>query len=212
MDPTPMPAAPSAQPAPIRVERYDGADQEGALRWFAEDAQRAAASGYEVLSQVWEGKTLLVTYRYVGVGRATPRTASELSIPAAGVVSGAALIVLGSLLPWATAVGGFGISVSKSGVEGDGVFTIILGIAIGLVGLTMLQGQNLARARATLIASAIALALIVFEFIDIQARVKDLNEDSTVYASIGMGVWVVGIGALVATFASWRALSARRTQ
>jgi hypothetical protein len=44
----------------------------------------------------------------------------------------AAALAVGSLLPWVEADAGF-ISLTKSGVDGDGVVTLVLGVAIALV-------------------------------------------------------------------------------
>lgn len=194
---------------PIRIEKYYGETREAALRKFAEDAQRAADAGYESTGQTWDGTTVLVTYRFTGVGgpagaNAALGNASELLIPAATVAIGGVLVVVGSVLPWVTATGAFGISVSRSGVEGgDGLLTIALGIGIGLLGLTMVRGRNLERWRVAFIASAVTLALIVLDYFVIQDRIDDLSDDS-IFASVGLGVWIVGIGALIATYGSWR--------
>jgi hypothetical protein len=199
----------AASPAPIRVERYDGPDQEAALRRFAEDADRAAKAGYEVMSQVWEGGTLLVTYRHTGATRATAAS-GELSIPGMGIVAGGALVAVGSILPWVTAVGGFGISVSRSGIEGgDGLLTIVLGIGIALLGLTMARGEYLSRATVTLIASIVALAVVALDYLDITKRITDASSDG-VYGSVGVGLWIVGVGAVIGAYSSFRTRSSGR--
>jgi hypothetical protein len=107
---------------PIRIEKYYGVTQEDALRSFASDAHNAAASGYEPSGQSWENGALLVTYRYVGARRSTATEAGELLMPAGAIVIGGALVAVGSVLPWATVTGGFGLSASRSGIEGgDGL-------------------------------------------------------------------------------------------
>jgi hypothetical protein len=200
---------------PIRIEKYHGETQEAALRKFAEDAARAASAGYEATAQSWDGTALLVTYRFVGVaGRGasgTPEpTSTELLLPAGAVAAGGALIAAGSVLPWVTATGAFGISISRSGVEGgDGLITIGLGIGIGLLGLSMVRGRNLSRWKLAFVASVVTLILIAIDYSVIQGRIDDLADDS-IFATIGLGVWVVGIGAVIASLASWRLRSEER--
>lgn len=188
---------------PIRVSKYEGQTQEEALRRFAEDSSQAAGAGYEPASQTWEGSTLLVTYRYVGAR--TGQGSAELYLPAIAVLLGGAIVAVGSVLPWVTAIGGFGVTVSRSGVEGgDGLITIGLGILIALLALTMIRGENLARWRGALILSAAAAALMVVDYFIIEGRIRDINRGQTVFASIGLGVWVTGIGAAIALIASVR--------
>lgn len=197
----------SAQ-SPIRIQKYVAASQEAALQAFAADSSDAAAAGYEPVGQTWEGTTLLVTYRFVGTSAARHEPAGqqrELLIPAGALVAGGVLVAVGSVLPWITAIGGFGITVSRSGVEGgDGLITVILGVAIGLFGLTMLRGRNLDRWRLAFLTSAATLVLIGFDYLLIEQRVKDVNRGDNVFASVGLGIWTVGIGALIATYSSWR--------
>lgn len=200
--PAPAPAAPQPQNPPVRIERYTGVSAEDALRRFAADAENAQVNGYRPTAQTWEGRDLLVTYTYAG--RAA-RESGDLYVPAVAVVIGGAIAAIGSVLPWVSAVGGFGITVARSGIEtGDGLITIVLGIIIVLLGLTMIRGVSLDRWRAALAASIILVGLVAVDYFLFDGRVRDLNRDQAVFASIGVGLYVTGIGGLVAAAASWR--------
>jgi hypothetical protein len=113
-------------------------------------------------------------------------------------VVGGLLLALGSILPWATATTGFGATFSRSGIEGgDGLITIVLGIGIALFASTMLRGDNLERWGITFVGAVVALVLLVIDYVSISDNIK-ANASDAVVASVGIGVWVAGIGALMA--------------
>lgn len=185
--------------APIRIQRYDGSSQEDALRRFAADAPDAAAAGYHPSAQTWEGTSLLVTY----ARRESAQQSSGLLIPAGAVAAGGILVAAGSVMPWITATGGFGISVTRSGIEGgDGLITIVLGIGLALTGLAMVRGQNLRLWGASLLMSVVTLVLIAIDYVSLNDRIKTMAAEATIFASIGIGIWLVAAGGFIAAVAS----------
>lgn len=97
------------------------------------------------------------------------------------VGTGAVLMVLGSFMPWATA----GIF-SVAGTDGDGVITLVLGV---LIGASMLQKV----ANLRVVGMAVVLVSAVCGLIVISDGM-DLGD------AAGMGIFVVGVGAIVAAF------------
>jgi hypothetical protein len=116
---------------------------------------------------------------------------------------GGALVGVGSLLPWATVSSAFG-SISVNGIEGDGVFTLILGGAITLLGFLAYGGA--APRMLTFLLAIAALGLGGFELINISSRLGDAGSEF-VRASVGVGVYLIVAGALAAVLGN---VAARR--
>lgn len=97
------------------------------------------------------------------------------------VLGGAALIVVGSFLPWASAGG-----MSFSGIDGgDGWITLVLGLALGATALIPAAKNGM------LIVAGIALALVVYELIDIMGA-----GGGAIEVSIGIGIWIMLVGGI----------------
>jgi len=206
-----------------RVERYTGRTPNESLQAFSQDSARASAVGFHPVAQRWDGPTLTVTYQWMpsapppptwpsplpyNAGRDTnwhPHERAEPQFGAIAVVVGGALMGLGSILPWATATGPFGLSISKSGIEGgDGLITIVLGIAIAIIGLGMVRGATEVQRVLAIVGSLVALAVVALNYSDIESRLSDLgNSGSLVYGSVGIGIWLIGIGSVVALIATF---------
>ena len=89
------------------------------------------------------------------------------------------------------------ITFEKNGMDGDGVFTLILGIAAVLL-FSLVRGT--AGRVLTLAAALIAAAISFYDVVDV-ARLADEVSTGTgsvsVDASVGIGLWICAIGALV---------------
>lgn len=115
------------------------------------------------------------------------------------IVAGAALLVLlGSLLPWATVDTGFG-SISVRGTEGDGVLTLLLALAGGAAAVAVVMARKPMAAIGGIVAGGLALLIGAYDFIDL-ARVS--GGGGLVEASVGFGLWLVLLGSLAMTGAS----------
>lgn len=110
------------------------------------------------------------------------------------VIGSAALMLLGSLLPWVTAATGFG-SVSKAGTEGDGVITLGAALVGVVAGIAMLSNRSPGPRVMAVVVAVLVLVLVVYEFSDIQRLAGDVDSDF-VKVSPGIGLWLVGIAAL----------------
>lgn len=111
---------------------------------------------------------------------------------------GGICLVAGALLPWANLTSAFlGMSVSKAGYEGDGLFT-------GAIGLILLISAILAKGKS---GKAYSIAATVFAVIAGLILISDLtgintlvsNTESGIMASVGVGIYVSIIGAVLAT-------------
>lgn len=117
---------------------------------------------------------------------------------------GAGLMVIGSILPWATVASGFG-QISVSGTEGDGKITIILGILAGVAALAELGGQSKAQlgpaqakpaqlGRVGVILGVIAAGVGLYGLSNVSSRLAGV-ESTLIHASVGTGLFVVIGGA-----------------
>jgi hypothetical protein len=138
------------------------------------------------------------------VGATSTPSPPAKSFPLAGysvatrvlVFIGAGLLIFGSFLPWVKASIGL-LSVEKNGIDGDGVFTLVLGAAaVLLFGLV----RNSAGRVLTLVAALLAAAVAFYDVIDVQQAADDLASRSssfTINASVGIGLWLAAMGSVV---------------
>jgi hypothetical protein len=151
------------------------------------------------------------THRPAEAGRAATRAATRPRSPmVAGTLTlgGAALIALGSALPWAEAQVG-SHAVSKSGIDGDGTITIALAAFVVACFVALPKSRRLGVLVAVFAAAAGAVAL--HNIIDVSQKADDLAKTSTaaapVSAGVGIGSWIT-LGAAVITFVGGLALVA----
>lgn len=117
------------------------------------------------------------------------------------VVAGVVLIALGSFLPWAS-VTVFGAEVTVDGMDGDGPITLFGAFVVGALMLAAhLQRPSKAKVITSLVFAALVTLVAVVDIVDVQSRVADVEGDIglDVEASIGIGLWVVLLGGIVAT-------------
>lgn len=119
--------------------------------------------------------------------------------PAVGGISGAALMMLGSFLTWfevETALQ----STSTSGLDaGDGKILVLLALGIAAVSGLVLSGTVMPSlvAKVPALLGLIGLVVAFLNYKDYSERADEVS-DMFVQGSIGSGIYVAGIGALVA--------------
>ncbi len=193
---------------PPEVRRYVGATAEEAQMRFQQDLPAWVAAGWEPFARDWHGTALIVTYLMRGTpppspspGPPPPSTAAQpqqRTWAATAIVIGGAIVVLSAFLPWVSASALFA-SISKVGVEGDGVFTAAAGVVVILAGLA---GISTSWAWVVALVAALAAGGIgVMDLQDVQARIAGLESEAFV-AQVGLGLWGTVAGALVATVAA----------
>jgi hypothetical protein len=109
---------------------------------------------------------------------------------------GGLLLVIGSMLPWVTANHVFG-SMSVSGTEGDGIFTLVLGLVLLIGAVARMSTEG--RYRWLIVVAAAAALLAVFEFVNIRSTIDDVS-NTYVRGSIGPGLWIIAIGSATALY------------
>ncbi len=117
------------------------------------------------------------------------------------VVAGG-LAVIGSVLPWSV-VTTFKHVVSFQGLRHDGWFTLVLGIALVLIGIAVLQGYSNQTVAVVALCVAAAIAVIaVYSTTDLAAfgNARDTNES----LEVGHGLVITMIGGLLGVIGSAR--------
>jgi hypothetical protein len=127
-----------------------------------------------------------------------PRT-SGIPVGSWLLLGAAIAAVIGALLPWARielSLGPQALTTSVAGTEGDGVITLVLGLALGALAVLVLN-----RARLTLggvlaivVASAL-LAIALIDIVDVNRTAGDIN-NPLVTVGVGAGLWVTLVAGL----------------
>lgn len=92
-------------------------------------------------------------------------------------------LVIGSLMPWATVNAGI-FTVSKNGIEGDGVITLVLGGVLLLVALVSSVATD-RRWMPAIVVSSLACALVLWELADLWGKP----------VQVGIGLWLSALAA-----------------
>lgn len=131
------------------------------------------------------------------------------TLPAKLVLGGAALLLIGSFLPWAkVSVALFDATVSQTigGMDGDGPITLVAAIALGALGwILLMKGWHKGRLIGTVCVAALATLVAVIDLLDVN-RVAGSEAGLGIDVSIGIGLWVVTVAAITALAGSILAL------
>ena len=131
----------------------------------------------------------------------------------AGAIGGGLLLVVGSLMTWISVDLGFQ-AFSAAGTETtEGKLTLGAGIVLILIGLVQLA-RSLAPRAFGLLALATAtfgFVVLVLEYLDVLDRIREAD-GTPATATVGLGVWVAALGALLALgSAAWATVDERRS-
>jgi hypothetical protein len=127
-----------------------------------------------------------------------------------GLVIGAgALLILGSLLPWATVSSRFG-SISVDGTSGDGKITLILGVVALAMGVVLLQRKiSTGWLVGTGVVFLAALGITIKDASDVSSVPNPVAE--LVGVHVGFGLWLGMIASIVGAVAIVLLFLERRT-
>lgn len=110
---------------------------------------------------------------------------------------GGAMMAVGSLLPWMTARSGFG-TIEVSGLDGDGIITLVAGAVVALVAFVSLDRPTGMPGKLVIQAlGAIGFLVAVMDGMAANDRIAEMTSE-VVVASIGAGLYVVGLGGVAA--------------
>jgi hypothetical protein len=186
----------AARVPPIAYCPSCGAAKEGPIRFCtacAHDFWGAAAGRDEAAASI--PSTSSGTTESFAWYRSVPRAVRS-------VVGGAALIVLGSLLPWLTISSVDGSWQAFSGVQGggDGWITLAIGLGIGTLAVIGRDGASEFNRVAVALLSLVALLVFWINLGRVGGAASTFDGQAFGYAtaSVSVGLWLIAIGAVVA--------------
>lgn len=176
----------------------------------------------------WVASNIGATHIAEGLGAAA-MTSPELHIrldprrvAAYLIAAGGLLGAVGSAFPWITVNAPFLGSISKNGLDGDGIFALGLGLLLALYAAGRLAGMRLHWIVANLLSLGL-LILSMFEIVDVYRSARDLRGSlgssgddpfglgsafaSATSVSVGTGLWLDLIASLLGL---WGALMLSR--
>lgn len=127
-------------------------------------------------------------YRFDAQRAAAGRSRSRMRGARATMLVGAVLIAVGSLGPWATSP-----FASESGASGDGVFTLMAAVVLGLVALVHNRHDVLAS-----VAILVAGGVGVYDIVHIHDRLRSAVFHGVQLDHVGWGLYAVVGGAVIA--------------
>ena len=133
-------------------------------------------------------------------GATAPTGRSGFTPPAIVAIIAAAVLGLGSFLPWIEVTTVFG-TLSVNGMDGDGKLTAVAG-GVGLA--LFLIGSSTKAAPwhvVGVVASALGGAVAVYDIIDVSNEISDTEFNAFARASVGFGLYMCAIGAIGAVAA-----------
>lgn len=188
-----------------RFERKYTGDQATAAAAYEADRIQAAAHGWVAIGDRVESDGLTILYEQRSP--AAPWTPTVVTTPGIRVsyrglviVVAGILAVVGAFLPWITASGAFGITISRNGFDGggDGIIAAALGILIVLPGVALLtrNGSPKTARSVACLGGVILGALAATDINSVNDRIKSLaTGSSSVDATLGTGLILVGFAA-----------------
>lgn len=125
------------------------------------------------------------------------------------MIVGATLLIIGSFMTWVSVDVGFAQFSSTGAETTEGKLTILAGAVLMLLVLTLARDGSLGRFSRllALVAAVFGGVVLLMEYLDVQNRIAEAGD--TASATIGTGVWVTSVGAILALAAAGWALMAR---
>lgn len=132
----------------------------------------------------------------IGIISATSGSLNYGTVGRVAAIVGGILIVIGSLLPWATANNAIR-SYAYNGMDGAGGFSLALGLLI-IIGAFIRFNRPGSRAYVALIFSVLAIAFGSILFAGISSEIQDVEASNPfAEASIGIGVYFIILGGVL---------------
>ncbi len=158
----------------------------------------------------WDGE------KWTGETRATPGTTAGNTglLTALKLMMGAAAaVILGSFLPWASLTAPLVGTVTQSGMEGDGVISAIAGVILLVAAVVAHSKGVVSQALSVLmilISGGIAfIAVTDFRSVQTLLDTSEFTSDGSISTSVGVGLYLIAIGAAVALIASFMVVGTR---
>ena len=151
----------------------------------------------------WDG----AAWRPTAPVRVAPVTRASLWI-----FAGAALVFLGSLLPWVQATDNFGLSYTTAGIATSGIYADLL----SLLAVVLVLSGSLRRPPSSTLATVLLtlgvlqVALVSFTALSLASTVAALPIGSVASAGLGLGLYMSSLGAGIVLAGSFLAFTTRQ--
>lgn len=129
--------------------------------------------------------------------------------PAIVAAAAGALIVVGSIMPWATLTAPFVGQVDVRGTESDGKWTLLLGLVIGAQGLILRTSKTDDRRGVWIALGILGLMVAGVGVVDASSISSSFESNEYVSVSVGPGVYLVAVGGATAAIAAYLRLFRR---
>ena len=135
-------------------------------------------------------------------------TIDRASVPPLIAIGAGVLVVLGSLLAWATVSAGI-INVSAAGTSGDGTITLIFGIVAIVAVAIFVRGQAMWSLIGAGVSFLVSLGVSFYDTINISSTQIG---NSVIHAdvSVGIGLWLCLLASILGTATVAYIFAARR--
>jgi hypothetical protein len=122
------------------------------------------------------------------------------------VIVGGGLLIAGSFMPWVSATVAFTGTVSRNGMGGDGIVTLVAGLVLVLLGVLMLTPTRIPKpviGLVPILAGLAGLGVVAANWSEVQDRVDAFTSGVGEYgvASVGSGLYVLIIGGVISIIA-----------
>jgi hypothetical protein len=115
-------------------------------------------------------------------------------------LAGCGIAVVGTFLPWISATGPFGISISRTGIEGDG--KLVAGLALvcaAVAGFAQLGRPATFTVGLVIFGLSVGeLGLVIWIGSNLSNAISSLPSGTSILASLGPGLYMSAIGAVIA--------------
>lgn len=160
----------------------------------------------------WWKKGASNEWEQAGIAKTSPAAATgKERMAAVAVLVGAVLAAVGSFLPWLNINTAFG-SISRNGMEGDGIIVLVVALVVGLIAASRLGGAGIAKGANVfpLIGAMLIIAVAVYDHLEVNERISSVNADG-VLATVGAGLWLLYLAGIVMAIGWWNGREGTQT-
>ncbi|MDP9234685.1 MAG: hypothetical protein M3P01_09065 [Actinomycetota bacterium] len=135
-------------------------------------------------------------------------TSNPRFLPGILAIGGGGLIIVGSFLPWIAATLPLVGTLSRNGLDGggDGLISLGIGIEVAVMGLAFMSATSGLKRPDVFVGIGGGLAIVgaIFEYENVSNRISGLSPLAQGLAHVGSGIYVIGVGGILAAIASER--------
>jgi hypothetical protein len=115
------------------------------------------------------------------------------------ILAGAGGALLGTFLPWVKLSAPYVGTLTRAGIQGDGVFLAVGAVVAGIIGLVLLsRPANAVMAIGLVLAIIVMGAVVAIDFSSVQGKVTEINAGGAgAYAEVGEGLYLCALAVIL---------------